>query len=64
MKRKAVPHIIIRPSVVLPDVEVIHRRAEKKLAYVVESLGECIGETVVAPFDGTLHERDMQTVIP
>ena len=59
VKDEPVTLVIIRPSIVLPDLEIVDRRTEEEFSYIVESLGVRVGNSVVTPARWTLNKRNV-----
>ena len=47
VENEAMPLIVVRPSVVLPDVEIVDRGAEEELAHVVQRLRVRVRHAIV-----------------
>src|SRR5690242_5920398 len=60
---QAMPLIIVRTSVVLPDIKVVNRRTEKKLTHIIERFRICVRNAVVPPSRRPLNKRHMQSVV-
>ena len=58
-----VPLVVVGPTAVCRDIEIILRRAEKELAQVVNCFRERIGKTVAAPGDWPLYPADRQAIV-
>src|SRR5215510_14918791 len=55
--------IVIRTSIIAPDVEIIDGRAEEELANIVQRLGKGVGDAIAPPSHGPLQEGYVQSVI-
>lgn len=63
VEHQPVALIVIGSAVVLPNIELVDRAAEKEFAYVVERFRIRVRDPIIAPAHGPLHERNMQAVI-
>ena len=63
VEHQAVALIVVGAAIVLPDIEIVDRRAEEELADIVERLRIRVGNTIAAPARRPLNKRDMQAVV-
>jgi len=47
VKDEAVALVVVGPSIIPPDIEIVGGRTEEELAYIIERLGVRIGDAVV-----------------
>src|SRR3981189_1144407 len=60
---QAMPLVVVGPSVILPDVVVVDRRAEEEFTHIVQGLRVSVGDTVVSPANGPLQIGDVQAIV-
>ena len=63
VENKTMPLIVIGPAIILPDVEIVDRRAEEELSHIVQSLRVRVRDTIIPPARRALHEGNMQAVV-
>src|SRR5262249_16666909 len=63
IKNKAMPLIIVRSTIVLPNIEIVDWRTEEELSDVVERLGIGVRDAVVSPTRRPLDKRNMHAIV-
>jgi len=48
--------VVIRPSIIPPDVEVVDGGAKEKVTYVIQSFLPSVGDAIISPPDWPLHK--------